>query len=88
MRPSGAPERPARRQYAAAVLTAANVERFRETQLKRSGCRFDWSHEVNTTDPGFYRWTQWLFVQLFRAGLATGPRGTRPRLPANRGRAS
>jgi leucyl-tRNA synthetase len=52
------------------LLTAENVERFRETQLKRSGCRFDWSHEVNTTDPHFYRWTQWIFVQLFRAGLA------------------
>ena len=52
------------------LLTAANVERFRETQLKRSGCRFDWSHEVTTTDPGFYRWTQWLFLQLFKAGLA------------------
>src|SRR5712672_746585 len=36
------------------VLTAQNVERFRETQLKRSGCRIDWSHEVDTTDPRFY----------------------------------
>jgi leucyl-tRNA synthetase len=53
------------------VLTAHNVERFRETQLKRSGCRFDWSHSVNTTDPEYYRWTQWIFVQLFNAGLAT-----------------
>ena len=52
------------------LLTAENVERFRETQLKRSGCRFDWSHEVNTTDPRFYRWTQWIFLQLFKAGLA------------------
>ena len=52
------------------LLTARNVERFRETQLKRSGCRFDWSHEVNTTDPRYYRWTQWLFLQLFHAGLA------------------
>jgi len=52
------------------LLTAENVERFRETQLKRSGCRFDWSHEVNTTDPRFYRWTQWIFLQLFEAGLA------------------
>jgi len=51
-------------------LTAQNVERFRETQLKRSGCRFDWSHEINTTDPRYYRWSQWLFVQLFNAGLA------------------
>src|ERR1700730_12079883 len=52
------------------LLTAENVERFRETQLKRSGCRFDWSHEVNTTDPGFYRWSQWIFLNLFKAGLA------------------
>ena len=52
------------------LLTAENVERFRETQLKRSGCRFDWSHEVDTTDPRFYRWTQWIFLQLFKAGLA------------------
>ncbi len=51
-------------------LTAENVERFRETQLKRSGSRFDWSHEVDTTDPRFYRWTQWIFLQLFKAGLA------------------
>jgi len=51
-------------------LTAENVERFRETQLKRSGCRFDWSHEVNSSHPDFYRWTQWIFVQLFKAGLA------------------
>src|SRR3981081_2497731 len=52
------------------LLTAENVERFRATQLKRSGCRFDWSHEVNTTEPGFYRWSQWIFLQLFKAGLA------------------
>jgi leucyl-tRNA synthetase len=53
-----------------ARLTARNVERFRETQLKRIGNRFDWSHEVNTTDPSYYRWTQWIFTRLFRMGLA------------------
>ncbi|HEX8996278.1 MAG TPA: leucine--tRNA ligase [Ktedonobacterales bacterium] len=53
-----------------AQLTAQNVERFREHQLKRIGARFDWSHEVNTTDPGYYRWTQWIFIQLFKMGLA------------------
>jgi leucyl-tRNA synthetase len=53
-----------------ATLTARNVARFRETQLKRIGNRFDWSHEVNTTDPAYYRWTQWIFTQLFRMGLA------------------
>src|SRR5215213_9239352 len=52
------------------ILTARNVERFRETQLKVSGNRYDWSHEVDTTDPAYYRWTQWIFVQLFKAGLA------------------
>ena len=52
------------------ILTAQNVERFRETQLKRSGARFDWTHEVNTTDPRYYRWSQWIFLQLFKAGLA------------------
>ncbi|TMF47448.1 MAG: leucine--tRNA ligase [Chloroflexi bacterium] len=52
------------------VLTARNVERFREQQLKRIGNRFDWSHEVHTTDPRYYRWTQWIFLQLFKNGLA------------------
>src|SRR6266852_2336200 len=52
------------------VLTARNVERFRERQLKRIGNRFDWSHEVHTTDPRYYRWTQWIFLQLFKNGLA------------------
>ncbi|HJZ49663.1 MAG TPA: class I tRNA ligase family protein, partial [Roseiflexaceae bacterium] len=52
------------------ILTAHNVERFRETQLKVSGNRYDWSHEVDTTDPRYYRWTQWIFVKLFKAGLA------------------
>ncbi len=52
------------------VLNARNVERFRELQLKRIGNRFDWSHEVHTTDPRYYRWTQWIFLQLFKNGLA------------------
>jgi leucyl-tRNA synthetase len=52
------------------ILTAQNAERFREQQLKRIGNRFDWSHEVNSTDPHYYRWTQWIFIQLFKAGLA------------------
>src|SRR5258708_2744704 len=52
------------------ILTARNVERFREEQLKRIGNRFDWSHELNTTDPVYYRWTQWIFLQLFKGGLA------------------
>jgi leucyl-tRNA synthetase len=52
------------------ILTAQSVERFRERQLERIGNRFDWSHELNTTDPHYYRWTQWIFLQLFKAGLA------------------
>jgi leucyl-tRNA synthetase len=52
------------------LLTARNVERFREQQLKRIGNRFDWSHEVHTTDPRYYKWTQWIFLQLFKNGLA------------------
>ncbi|MBV9228309.1 MAG: class I tRNA ligase family protein, partial [Chloroflexi bacterium] len=52
------------------VLTARNVARFREQQLQRIGNRFDWSHELHTTDPGYYRWTQWIFLQLFKNGLA------------------
>ena len=52
------------------ILTARNVTHFREDQLKRIGNRFDWAHEVDTTDPRYYRWSQWIFIQLFKAGLA------------------
>ena len=51
-------------------LTARNIQNFRERQLERIGNRFDWSRAVNTTDPAYYRWTQWIFLQLYRAGLA------------------
>jgi leucyl-tRNA synthetase len=50
-------------------LIPANIARFRE-QLRRVGLMLDWNHEVATTDPRYYKWTQWIFVQLFRAGLA------------------
>lgn len=53
-----------------AELTEENVRYFREEQLKKLGLMVDWDHEVNTTDPKYYRWTQWLFIQLFKAGLA------------------
>ena len=53
-----------------ARLTPRSIERFREEQLKRVGAMFDWSHQVDTTDPAYYRWTQWIFVKLFEAGLA------------------
>ncbi len=50
-------------------LIPQNIERFRE-QLKRVGLMIDWRHELSTTDPAYYKWTQWIFVQLFKAGLA------------------
>jgi leucyl-tRNA synthetase len=51
-------------------LVQRNIRRFREEQLSRIGNMFDWTHEVDTTDPAYYRWTQWIFLRLFRAGLA------------------
>jgi leucyl-tRNA synthetase len=52
-----------------ARLIPQNIATFRR-QLRRFGGMFDWRHEVSTTDPGYYKWTQWLFLQLFKAGLA------------------
>ena len=51
------------------VITEQNINHFRE-QLKALGFSFDWSREVNTTDPEYYKWTQWIFIQLFKKGLA------------------
>ena len=51
------------------ILIKKNTDNFRE-QLKSLGCLFDWQHEVDTTKPEYYKWTQWLFLQLFKAGLA------------------
>ncbi len=50
-------------------VTEQNVAHFRE-QLKRLGFSFDWSREVNTTDPEYYKWTQWIFLKLYEKGLA------------------
>jgi len=50
-------------------LIPSNVRNF-TAQLQRLGAMFDWSHQVNTTDPAYYKWTQWLFIRLFNAGLA------------------
>ena len=50
-------------------VTEKNVERFK-AQLKSLGLSFDWSREINTTDPDYYKWTQWIFLQLFKRGLA------------------
>lgn len=52
-----------------AKLIPANIARFRE-QLKKTGLMLDWSHEVQTTDPAYYKWTQWIFLQLYKAGYA------------------
>ena len=52
-----------------AIWTAANIERMR-TQFKSMGCMFDWSREVIVSEPSYYRWTQWLFLQFLKAGLA------------------
>ena len=52
-----------------AGVTKKNVDHFRE-QLKRIGFSFDWSREVNTTDPSYFKWTQWIFLQLYKHGLA------------------
>src|SRR3989442_5448235 len=52
-----------------AVTTAENIATFRR-QMKRVGLSYDWSREINTTDPGYYRWTQWIFLKLFERGLA------------------
>ncbi|GAB6275468.1 MAG: leucine--tRNA ligase [Rectinema sp.] len=52
-----------------AVTTYANIDRFR-TQIKSLGFSYDWSREVTTCDPEYYKWTQWIFLQLFKKGLA------------------
>ena len=51
------------------ITTEKNVNHFRE-QLKSLGFSFDWSREINTTDPNYYKWTQWIFIQLYKKGLA------------------
>ena len=51
------------------IVTKNNVAHFKE-QLKSIGYSFDWDREVNTTDPNYYKWTQWIFLKLFKAGLA------------------
>ncbi len=50
-------------------LIPRNVERFTR-QLRRVGLMYDWNHTVDTTQPEYYRWTQWIFFQLYKAGLA------------------
>ena len=52
-----------------AVVTEKNVARFK-AQLQSLGLSFDWTREINTTDPQYYKWTQWIFLQMFKKGLA------------------
>ena len=52
-----------------AQTTQKNIERFR-TQLKALGFSYDWDREISTTDPKYYKWTQWIFLQLYKKGLA------------------
>lgn len=52
-----------------AELTKRNITRFRK-QMQRIGFSYDWSREINTSDPAYYRWTQWIFLRLYKMGLA------------------
>lgn len=51
------------------ISTASNIAHFKK-QLKEVGAFYDWSKEINTTDPHYYHWTQWIFLQMYKAGLA------------------
>ena len=52
-----------------AIVTEQNVARFKQ-QLKSLGLSFDWNREINTTSPEYYKWAQWIFLQMFKHGLA------------------
>lgn len=52
-----------------AITTQKNIDNFRR-QIKSLGLAYDWKREINTTDPDYYKWTQWIFLQLFKKGLA------------------
>src|SRR5690606_36690254 len=52
-----------------AEFTKHNIDNFRR-QIKSLGFSYDWDREINTTDPGYYKWTQWIFLQLYKNGLA------------------
>lgn len=51
------------------ISTQKNIETFKK-QIKKMGAIFDWTKEINTTDPNYYKWTQWIFLQMFKKGLA------------------
>ena len=52
-----------------AEFTKKNVDHFRE-QIQSLGFSYDWDREISTTDPDYYKWTQWIFLQLYKKGLA------------------
>ena len=52
-----------------AIITRRNIENFKR-QIKRIGFSYDWEREITTSDPSYYRWTQWIFLKLFEMGLA------------------
>ena len=52
-----------------AIITEKNIEHFRN-QMKAIGFSFDWDREINTTDPDYYKWSQWIFIQMYKHGLA------------------
>ncbi len=52
-----------------AIVTRQNIARFKQ-QTQSLGISFDWDREVDTTDPAYYKWTQWIFLQLYKKGLA------------------
>ena len=51
------------------ICVKENVENFTR-QLKEFGCMFDWTRKISTADPDYYKWTQWIFVQMYKKGLA------------------
>src|SRR5215472_466085 len=59
------------------VATVANIERFK-AQLKKVGFSYDWQREINTTDPNYYRWTQWIFLQLYQSWFDPEKNAARP----------
>jgi leucyl-tRNA synthetase len=60
-----------------AITTRENVAKFK-SQLKRIGFSYDWEREVNTTDPGYYRWTQWIFLQIYNSWFNLGTKRAEP----------
>jgi len=77
--PSGCPRSSTRSRPASTQrpTTARNVARFKD-QLQRIGFAYDWEREVNTTDPGYYRWTQWIFLQIYNSWVNPATRRAEP----------